>query len=229
MTTLDPGGASVYRVAGRTYPLKFSPGCGVCKSKFRTVVENMLCQGMTPTKAAAELTLLVPEAERLSVSQIKNHLKPRNNGETHIPYFEEVRRRIIEKRFTELEIDVEGEANRAMDHVGFLRLVVNDAVDNFLNRNLKIRNMSEALAAVNLLDRVEGATGPTVADMSRGISIIMNAVKANTTATEYASISKDLLTDPHILMLMGHRAAQAARPDPEPIAVRALPAVASTG
>jgi len=213
-------------VAGRTYPLKFSPGCGVCKSKFRTVVENMLCQGMSPPKVASELALMVPEPEQLSVYQVRNHLRPRG-GDTHIPHLEEVRRAIIEKRFTELQIDPEAESARAIDHVGFLRLVVNEAIDNLLTRNLKIRTISEALAAVNLLDRVEGATGPTVADMSRGISIIMNAVKANTTSAEYVSISKDLLSDPHILMLMGQKAAQEAQPDPEAIAVRALPAVAS--
>jgi hypothetical protein len=222
MTTLDPGGASVYRVAGRTYPLKSSPGCGVCKSKFRTAVENMLCQGMSPAKVAAELALLVPEPERLKDYQIRNHLRPLRGGETHIPHFEEVRRAIIERRFTELQIDPETEAARAIDHVGFLRLVVSDAIENLLARNLRIRTVTEALAAVNLLDRIEGATGPTVADMSRGISIIMSAVKANTTTAEYSSISKDLLSDPHILMLMGQKAAQAAQP--VSVAAHALPA-----
>ena len=151
MTTLDPGGASVYRVAGRTYPLKFSPGCGVCKSKFRTVVENMLCQGMSPPKVASELALMVPEPEQLSVYQVRNHLRPRG-GDTHIPHLEEVRRAIIEKRFTELQIDPEAESARAIDHVGFLRLVVNEAIDYLLTRNLKIRTISEALAAV--MDRM---------------------------------------------------------------------------
>ena len=228
MTTLDPGGASVYRVAGRTYPLKFSPGCGVCKSKYRTVVENMLCQGMAPPRVAAELAMLVPETEQLKTHQIRNHLKPLKGGETHIPHLEEVRRRIIEKRFTELQIDPETESARAMDHVGFLRLVVNEAVDGILNRTLKVRSIPEAVAAVNLLDRIEGVTGPTVADMGRGLSIIMNAVKENTSSTEYAAISKDLLSDPHILMLMGQKVAAEVRADPEAIAVRSLPAVASS-
>ncbi len=199
----------------------------MCKSKYRTVVENMLCQGMAPPRVASELALLVPEPEQLKPAQIRNHLKPVRGGETHIPHFEEVRRKIIEKRFTELQIDPEVESARAIDHVGFLRLVVNVAVDGLLNRTLKIRTMAEAVAAVNLLTRVEGVTGPTVADMGRGLSIIMNAVKMNTSTAEYAAISEDLLSDPHILMLMGQRAAAEARAEPEAIAARSLPAVPS--
>lgn len=198
MSMMDAGGASVYRVAGRTYPLKNQPGCGVCRSKYRTMVENMLCTGMTPQRVVDELVLIAPVTEQLKIHQIRNHL---NKG--HIPHIEEIRRKIIEKRLTEINPDAM--ANQVIDHIGFLRLVVNEAVDNLLNRNLKIKTMGEALAAVNLLDRIEGASGPSVSDMQMGISIIMRTVKMQTSGAQYAQISKDLLADPHILMLMGRQ------------------------
>ena len=198
MTMMDPGGASVYRVAGRTYPLKSQPGCGVCRSKYRTMVENMLCTGVTPQRVIDEMALIAPLPEQLKIHQIRNHL---NKG--HIPHLEEIRRKIVEKRMTELQIDPDAEASLVVDHIGFLRLVVNEAVDDLLNRNLKIKTVSEALMAVNLLDRIEGVSGPSVADMQMGISIIMRTVKANTSAAQYAQISRDLLAEPHILMLMG--------------------------
>lgn len=200
MTFMDAGGASVYRVAGRTYPLKSSPGCGVCRSKYRTMIENMLCTGMVPQRVIDELTLIAPAEDQLKIHQIRNHL---NKG--HIPHMEEIRRRIVEKRLSEMQVDPNAVAAQVVDHVGFLRLVVNEAVDNLLNRNLKIRNVTEALAAVNLLDRIEGVSGPNVADMQLGISIIMRTVKANTSPSQYAQISKDLLAEPHILMLMGRQ------------------------
>lgn len=220
MSMMDPGGASVYRVAGRTYPLKSSPGCGVCKSKYRTMIENMLCTGMVHQRVIDELTLIAPASEQLKIHQIRNHL---NKG--HIPHLEEIKRKIVEKRLTELQVDPDAEADRVIDHVGFLRLVVNEAVDNLLNRNLKIRSVTEALAAVNLLDRIEGVSGPNVADMQMGISIIMRTVKANTSSTQYAQISKDLLAEPHILMLMGR---QAPADTATTVAAETLPAVVSS-
>jgi hypothetical protein len=220
MTFMDPGGASVYRVAGRTYPLKSSPGCGVCRSKYRTAIENMLCTGMTPARVVIELALIAPASEQLKIHQLRNHL-----SKGHIPHMEEIRRKIVEKRLTELDIDPDAEASRVIDHIGFLRLVVNEAVDGLLNRNLKIKNMSEALAAVNLLDRIEGVSGPNVADMQLGISIIMRTVKANTSGAQYAQISKDLLAEPHILMLMGRQPPGEEASDT--VASETLPAVLS--
>jgi hypothetical protein len=195
---MDPGGASVYRVAGRTYPIKNQPGCGVCRSKYRTMVENMLCTGMSPKRVSDEMSLMAPPTEVLKQHQLRNHLE-----KGHIPHLEEIKRKIIEKRFSEMP--AEAAADQVIDHIGFLRLVVNEAVDNLLNRNLKIKTVSEALAAVNLLDRIEGVTGPSVGDMQLGISIIMRTVKANTSSAQYAQISKDLLAEPHILMLMGRQ------------------------
>jgi hypothetical protein len=206
MSIMDAGGASVYRVAGRTYPLKSSPGCGVCRSKYRTMIENMLCTGMVPQRVIDELALIAPPIEQLKVHQIRNHL---NKG--HIPHMEEIRRKIVERRLTEMQVDPDAVATQVVDHIGFLRLVVNEAVDSLLNRNLKIRNVTEALAAVNLLDRIEGVSGPNVGDMRLGISIIMRTVKANTSVTQYAQISKDLLADPHILMLMGRQSPSASQ------------------
>jgi hypothetical protein len=220
MSTMDPGGASVYRVAGRTYPLKSSPGCGVCKSKYRTMIENMLCTGSVPQRVIDELALVAPASEQLKIHQVRNHL-----AKGHIPHLEEIKRKIIEKRFTEMQVDPDAEATRVIDHIGFLRLVINEAVDNLLNRNLKIRSVTEALAAVNLLDRIEGVSGPSVGDMQMGISIIMRTVKANTSSAQYAEISKDLLADPHILMLMGR---QAPRETVTTVAGEALPAVVSS-
>jgi hypothetical protein len=200
VSIMDPGGASVYRVAGRTYPLKSSPGCGVCRSKYRTAIENMLCTGMVPQRVIDELALIAPASEQLKIHQIRNHL-----NKNHIPHMEEIRRKIVEKRLTEMQVDPGAEADRVIDHIGFLRLVVNEAVDDLLSRNLKIKSVTEALAAVNLLDRIEGVSGPNVADMQLGISIIMRTVKANTSGSQYAQISKDLLAEPHILMLMGRQ------------------------
>jgi hypothetical protein len=220
---MDPGGASVYRVAGRTYPLKSSPGCGVCRSKYRTMVENMLCTGMTPVRVIEEMAMFAPATEQLKIHQVRNHL---NKG--HIPHLEEIKRKIIEKRLTEMNVDPDQAADQVIDHIGFLRLVVNEAVDDLLNRNLKVKTVTEALQAVNLLDRIEGVTGPSVGDMQLGISIIMRTVKANTSAAQYAQISKDLLAEPHILMLMGRQP-----PEPptgqteEPVASAELPEIVS--
>jgi hypothetical protein len=219
MSMVDPGGASVYRVAGRTYPLKSQPGCGVCRSSYRTMVENMLCTGMTPQRVVDELALIAPVTDQLKIHQLRNHL---NKG--HIPHLEEIRRKIVEKRMTELQINPDAEAALVIDHIGFLRLVVNEAVDNLLNRNLKIKTVSEALMAVNLLDRIEGVSGPSVADMQLGISIIMRTVKANTSAAQYAQISRDLLAEPHILMLMGR---DVPSEEGQPVAEEGLPEIVS--
>jgi uncharacterized protein YbcI len=200
MSIMDPGGASVYRVAGRTYPLKSQPGCGVCRSKYRTMVENMLCTGLSAVKVVEEMELMAPPEDRLKVHQIRNHLT-----KGHIPHIEEIKRKIIERRLTEMQVDPDQAADHVIDHIGFLRLVVNEAVDDLLNRNLKVKTVTEALQAVNLLDRIEGVTGPSVTDMQLGISIIMRTVKANTSKAQYAQISKDLLAEPHILMLMGRQ------------------------
>jgi hypothetical protein len=180
----------------------------------------MLCTGMSAQRVAEEMTLLAPPVDQLKVHQLRNHL---NKG--HIPHMEEIRRKIVEKRLTEMNIDPNAEAERVVDHIGFLRLVVNEAVDNLLNRNLKIKTVSEALAAVNLLDRIEGVSGPSVSDMQLGISIIMRTVKANTSSTQYAQISKDLLSEPHILMLMGRQASD--EPIDEVVASAALPEIVS--
>ena len=196
MSSIPPG-AVAYRSAGRTYPYKSSKGCHTCKSPWRGMIETSIVSGMSPARAALEMALVCPVEQRVSAASIRNHLT-----KGHLPFEEEVRHKIIEERFIELNLDVEGEAANRIDSIAFLRTVINDTAQRVLRREIE-PEIPNGMTAVNLLRQMEVVAGPSYEETAKGIGTIMRAVRAVVTGEQYQQISQIISLDPIILGLMG--------------------------
>lgn len=158
-----PTSSVMYRLGGRTYPMKAVKGCFVCRSPYRAVIENHLILGYSYEQIAENL----PEEAGIDYVHIRNHYKGGGTG-SHLPLAEDSRRALIEKRASELQWDPEHEAQRLDDHISFLRLGVHDVMSRMATRQIQpdIKDgiaMANALAKIDLDKETEDSLGQYVA------------------------------------------------------------------
>lgn len=195
MAKSQPNTATVmYRVAGRTYPMKVVNGCGVCHSPWRTAAENFIVLGYSFEKASSEL----PAEAGISAEQLRHHFKT-----GHLPLQEEARRVLIERRATELHWDVNEEADRLVDHITFLRSGVQDVFTRMQTRQIEpdVKDgiqMARALAQIDIDRETEDNLGMYVT----GIRVLMQSARKIMTQEQFALFSRDVMEDPAIQSLI---------------------------
>lgn len=197
------GSASVmYRVAGRTYPMKVVNGCKLCNSPWRTLCENAVLTGSSIRSAAKSL----PDDCDITEDNLRHHF---NNG--HLPLQEEARKELIRRRAQELNWDVETATDQVIDYVTFLRSGLNEAFERMQTREIRpdIKDgiaIAKALAAID----IDKDTEHDLAMYIQGIKVVMEAARRNMTPEQFARFSVEVLEDPAIKALREPPTHQAA-------------------
>jgi hypothetical protein len=194
-----------YRVAGRTYPLKSVRNCKVCKSLFRTAIENALVSGHSYEAIVRSL----PPGAEITVQNIGEHYR---RGD--LPLEESVRRELIERSAIRLKLDPAKTASRLIDRKGLLELIVNDTIDKIGRREIE-PNITDALNAVKLLE-VMDVEEEDQADSStylQSLRRLMTLTRQTMSPIEFQAFSKKILDDP-VLQSLTH-------PDRVPVEVDA--------
>lgn len=188
-----PTSSVVYRVAGRTYPLKVVRNCVVCRSPYRIYIENALLKGHTYTSIADGL----PEDCRVKATHIGAHYRNR-----HMPLEEHARREIIERQAKQLNLSVV-EGDRVLTHHAFLQGLVGDVQERIATREIE-PSIAEGLKAAALLERmqeVEDSEGE-LENFRTAIRILMQTARAVMDGDQYQVYSQRLLSDPTLSAMM---------------------------
>jgi hypothetical protein len=200
MDPLSPPAASaMYRIAGRTYPLKTVRNCPVCSSAFRPAIENYLILGYS----IASIVQNLPPDSAITSAEITRHHKGK-----HMPLQEDVRRSLIERRATELKWDPEAESRRLDDHITFLRMGVHDVMTRMATRELEpdIKDgiqMARVLAAID----IDSDTEKYLSSYVTSIRIMLELTKEIMSEDQFLKFSHMLMQDPNMARLMS--------PDPQ--------------
>ena len=184
---------AVYRVGGHTYPMKVSKTCAVCTSAWRAAIENYVIGGYSYEKIAKE----IPEAGVTSAS-VKRHI-----DSNHLPLAEHAKRRLIERRATELNWDVESGADRLDDHITFLRAGVQKVFSRMAAGEIEpdIKNgisMAKALAALEIGEEVSELRS---AQYVEAIRVVLGAVRKHMDNDQFRMFSQEILESPVIQAL----------------------------
>lgn len=202
----SPFASSVmYRVGGRSYPLKTVRNCGVCHSTlYRTAVENYLLQGFSFQTIVDRL----PADAGISITSIKTHA-----NEGHMPLIEDARRAIIERRATELDWNPETDTDRVVDHVGFLRLALSDVTSRLMSREIE-PDIKDGIAIAKALSQIDidNDTEDRLAMYASLIRLMFEAAQRHMDHQAYQDFSEELMASPAFRSMMGM---------PEPVAVGA--------
>lgn len=200
-----PGGSAtvMYRVAGRTYPMKVVNGCKVCNSPWRVAAENYVIMGNS-YKATAEN---LPDDCDLTEDNLRHHFNCR-----HLPLEEQARQELLRRRAQELNWDQEAAADVLSDHILFLRSGVQDVMTRMRRREIQpdIKDgiaMSRALAAID----IDQDTEHDLAMYVQAIKLVMEAARRNMTPEQFARFSMEVLNDPIIEALRDPAAAVTAK------------------
>lgn len=186
----------MYRVGGRTYPLKTARGCAVCNSHtWRVAIENYVLQGFGYKTIVDRL----PEDAGITIHQIKNHVT-----EGHLPLIEDARRAVVEARAAELQWNPETDAQRVVDHVGFLRLALNDVTSRLMTREIE-PDVKDGIAIAKALAQIDidNDTEDRLAMYASLIRLMFEAAQRHMDHASYQSFSQELMDSPVFRSMMG--------------------------
>lgn len=190
-----PAASAMYRIAGRTYPLRTVRNCQVCSSAFRPAIENYIILGYSIKSIVDNL----PPDYNITQAEITRHHKLK-----HMPLQEDVRRSLIERRATELKWDPEAESRRLDDHITFLRLGVHDVMTRMATREIEpdIKDgisMARVLAAID----IDADTEQYLNSYVTSIRIMLELTKSIMSEDQFQKFSRMLMQDPNMARLMG--------------------------
>lgn len=143
-----PASMIMTRIGGKDYPLKSVPNCKTCQSVHRMFIENALITGRT-YKAIERSLPDETAAENPTSDNISAHYK---NG--HMPLPQEVQRRIIERRATDIGRNLEDAAEMLVDKYTVAEMIVHKGAEKILTGDVD-PNVAETLAAIKLLHDFE--------------------------------------------------------------------------
>lgn len=190
-----PQSTAMYRVGGRTYPLKTSKNCKVCINPMRSAIENALISGYS----YGQIKKGLPDDIDLTQINIRDHF---DRG--HLPYQEDIRRRMIEKRAAELNYDVEAEATSLVDSIGFLRNGLAQVVERMATREIEpdVKDgiqMAKILATLDIDQRTES----DLAEYATAMRDMFEAARSTMTPIQFGEYSQRVLQSTAMRSLMG--------------------------
>lgn len=145
------GAASIvmYRVGGRSYPLKSVAQCKVCASPHRLEVEQQIINART----YAAICRSLPEDADLSPRNLADHYK---NG--HMPLEQETLREIVDERARIRGLSIENGTKPLVDHVVLAQTVVQKTYESLAAGTIT-PTIREGIRAAALLHNVGMAEG----------------------------------------------------------------------
>lgn len=202
-----PSSTVMYRLGGRTYPMKRVKNCKVCNSNFRAAVENYLILGYS----LDQIVKALPSDASLEVHNIRSHI-----DENHLPLAEEARRIIIEKRASELQWDPNLAAERGIDHIGFLRLALNDVYTQLATRQIQ-PDLKDGVAIAKALAQIDidRDTEDQLANYVAGIRVVLENARKHMDDESFRAFSADVLQNETIRALTSRPAPKAISPSEE--------------
>lgn len=144
-------GVMTVRVGGRAYPARHVPQCKVCRSKYRSEIEQAIIGGMTYAQVVAETVTPFDNHSPLgtpSLNGVMNHVKNK-----HMPVPFSTQRMIIEERARELGKPVEEGEQILLDNVAISRTIVQKGFDR-LNKGEIEPSMGDLLKALQIQAQV---------------------------------------------------------------------------
>jgi hypothetical protein len=196
------GGASLvmYRIAGREYPLRSSPGCRTCESPRRFEIEQMIAEGRPYAAIVRELHL---EESGPSAQSLSNHFRA-----DHMPMRSAVARTLLERRADELGRSIEDGVDDVVDDVLLTQTVVRKAFDGIASGELQV-SVDQGLTAARMLAQAGQAEGG-VADQqayAEAFMVYHETAKRIMPPEMFARFGRELQANPILRALLDrHRA-----------------------
>lgn len=192
----------MYRVGGRTYPLKTVPQCRVCQSPDRLDIEQWIING----RPYAAIAKSLPEESPITARNIKDH---QTNG--HMPLDTEAMRAVIDEHARVRGISLQDATSTLVTPAALAQTVLDRTYEGIANGYL-MPSISNALKAATLLYNI-GMTEESLneSDMIQAFAVFQEEAKAVMPPEMWDAFGKRLLANP---VLRGLRArAEAARRD----------------
>lgn len=142
----------MYKVGGKTYPMKHVRGCLTCESPLRSQIENALIAGYSYQR----IEELLPDEAKTNRRSIGRHF---DRG--HMPIDETHRRMLIEEQAKELGYDPETHESMLANHVTFARLGVTQVLQEMAEGKLK-PDIKDGIKMAEFLQKVEAQAGSGV-------------------------------------------------------------------
>lgn len=187
--------AVMYRLGGRTYPMRSEPKCKVCQSPYRVEIERSLIRSYGPT--AVHRSLPVKAQEQISVKNISDHAK------AHLPVDHTIRQAAIQARAQELGTDFESAEGALVDHIVFARLGLQQVYERMADGEIK-PSVQDGIAFAQMLLKVEEAAGGGLDEemMARGFMVYMRAMRQVCTPAQIQQMSEIIQQDPIMKALL---------------------------
>lgn len=198
--------AVMYRIGGRSYPMKTVATCKVCQSvDHRVNIERMLLHGYGPTAVHRSLPDDVQQA--LSIRNIMDHSRK------HLPHDLVLRNAMIEARAREVGVDYENAEQSLVDGFVFARIGLQKVYERMIDGEIT-PGMSDGIAFAQMLVKAEEASGGSEGlneEMyARGFMSYMRAIQRVCTPDQIRQIGAILQEDAVLQALLraGERAEQ---------------------
>ena len=191
----SPGSALVmYRIGGRSYPLRSVPNCRVCRSPYRLEVENSIVAGRVYSAIAQSL----PEDAGLTARHIGDHYR---NG--HLPIEVAESRRILEHRAQQRGKDIESGLDTLINGITVAEEIVKRGYEAIQRGDL-VPDMKDVLSAAKLLETFgygdEG--GPDQEAIVEAFMIYHETAAKYMDPQTFARFGRDLSTNPILKALV---------------------------
>lgn len=196
MTVRNGASASVlmYRIGGRSYPLKSAATCLVCRSVHRFDIENEIVAG----RVYAQIARSLPESAGINARNIGDHFR---NG--HMPLEVEESRRVLEHRARERGKDIEAGADSLVDGLVLAEAVVRKGYEALQRGDLQ-PDMKDVLAAARLLETFGYGedSGPDQGAIVEAFMVYHETAARYMTPDAFARFGADLSRNPVLRALV---------------------------
>ena len=185
----------MYRVGGRSYPMRSVPQCKTCQSHFRLQVEDLIIRGYAYEVIVRDLD----ERAGLSRRNLEDHV---SNG--HMPLREVARRVVLDRRAEEIGLDEYQQS--LVEQVGFAKNGLQQVYEMMANGTL-IPTIDHGIAFMKFLQQIEEEAG---ADLDRemlqqSILTYQDAIVRHASPEIAKRIAREIQADPVLSRLVAKR------------------------
>lgn len=186
-----------YRLAGRLYPVRSSPRCSVCQSRYRLRIEQAILSGHSYRSIERSL----PEDAAMDHSAIWRHF---DNG--HLPLDEHVNRVAVEARAEEIGWSVKDHNEALADHITLAKVGVQKVFQRMANGEIE-PDVKDGVAFANLLLKLEQQEGSDVDHQAliEAFSAYMQAAEAVMTPMQLQEFGQILASNEVMQGLLARR------------------------
>ncbi len=183
---------AMYRVGGYEYPMVTVLTCKTCTAnpKVRVYIENALINSIPYVQIERSL----PDGYEVPWRSIRNHL-----DKLHMPLQQYIRRQIIEKRATDIGLDVANHDGTLVNYLSLGDSVINEVYLRMMDGNIK-PDMKDAVAFARLIKASEEKVGEDLDQeiIYQTFLIYQEAVRRNVDEETFSTIAHEITSSPVI-------------------------------